>query len=56
METKKVLKEQRDDAEGRAITYLKKLNKIESIIRVEQCEKTPSVFILDKIKEVIINK
>ena len=53
METKKILREQRDIAEKKSIIYRNKLNKIENIIRIQQCQKTPSIIILEKIKEVI---
>lgn len=52
-ETKKDLRNQRDNAERRALTHFRKLNKIENIIKNEEAKKTPTVFIVDKIKEVI---
>ena len=55
METKKVLREQCDNAKKEKIKYMEKLDNIESIIRVGQAEKTPSIFILEKIKQVIGN-
>ncbi len=54
MNTKKKLREQRDNAESRAVAHFRKLNKIEDILRVEELKKTPAVFIVDKIKEVIV--
>ena len=56
METKKVLREQLDNAKQEAIKHMKKLDNIESIIRVGQSEKIPSIFILDRIKKVIWSK
>lgn len=53
METKKGLREQRNIAQQRAIIYLKKLNQIESIIKNEQSKKTPSVLIVENIKDII---
>lgn len=53
MYTKKKLREQRDNAEYRAMTHFRKLVEIETTIRVEEAVHTPSVLILDKIKEII---
>lgn len=55
-ETKKDLRNQRDNAERRALTHFRKLNKIENIIKNEEAKKTPTVFIVDKIKEVIVGQ
>lgn len=55
-ETKKDLRNQRDNAEKRALTHFRKLNKIENIIKNEEAKKTPAVFIVDKIKEVIVGQ
>lgn len=55
-ETKKDLRQQRDNAEKRALTHFRKLNKIENIIKNEEAKKTPTVFIVDKIKEVIVGQ
>lgn len=55
-ETKKDLRNQRDNAERRALTHFRKLNKIENIIKNEEAKKTPAVFIVDKIKEVIVGQ
>lgn len=49
----KKIKEQARNAELRAVTHLRKLQKIEYIIKTEEENKTPAVFIVDKIKEVI---
>ena len=53
MDTKKRLREQRDNAEERAMIHFRKLNRIESIIRVAKLQRTPSVLVVDKIEEVI---
>lgn len=53
METKKSLKKQKDNAERRATTYYRIVQAIENILFIEQSKKTPAVFIVDKIKEVI---
>lgn len=45
--------EQAYNAEYRALTHFRKLFKIENIIREAEKNKTPSVIVLDKIKEVI---
>ena len=55
-ETKKDLRSQRDNAEKRALTHFRKLNKIEHILKEEEAKKTPAVFIVDKIKEVIVGQ
>ena len=49
----KKIKEQAKNAELRAVTHFRKLQKIEHIIKTEEANKTPAVFIVDKIKEVI---
>ena len=53
MYSKKKLRELRDEAELRATIHFRKLAKIETIIRIEQAVHTPSVLIIDKIKEII---
>lgn len=50
---KRELKRQAENAEKRAVTHFRKLQKIEHIIKTEEANKTPAVFIVDKIKEVI---
>lgn len=50
------LKEQAENAESRATMHFRKLQAIENIIRKEEENKTPAVFIVDKIKEVIVGK
>lgn len=49
----KRLKEEKDNAESRALTHFQKLIRIELIIRQAEKNKTPSVLVVDKIKEVI---
>ena len=53
MQTKKKLREELENAELRAVTHYRKLNKIESILILEKAKKTPAVFIVEKIKEVL---
>lgn len=53
METKKKLKEKANNAEQRAVCHFRKLQEIEQIIEIAEMNKTPSVIVLDKIKEVI---
>lgn len=50
---KKKIKEQAENAERRALIHFRKLQAIENIIKQEEASKTPAVFIVDKIKEVI---
>lgn len=50
---KKKIKEQAENAERRALIHFRKLQTIEKIIKQEEANKTPAVFIVDKIKEVI---
>lgn len=47
------LTEESTNAETRAVIHFRKLFKIENIIKTEEKNKTPAVFIVDKIKEVI---
>lgn len=47
------LQEESKNAETRALTHFRKLYKIENIIRKSIKDKTPSVIVVDKIKEVI---
>ena len=54
-ETKKDLKEQRDDAEARAVTHFRKLNKIENILKESDRTKEPYVDTVIKIKELVYN-
>lgn len=41
-------------AELRESKYYEKLKEIDRIIKVEELKKTPTVYILDKIKEVLV--
>ena len=50
---KKKIKEQAENAERRALIHFRKLQAIENIIKHEEANKTPAVFIVDKIKEII---
>lgn len=50
---KRELKKQAENAERRALIHFRKLQAIENIIKQEEANKTPAVFIVDKIKEVI---
>lgn len=45
-----------EEAEKRAVMHFKKLNKIEQILMIEESKKTPAVYIVDKIKEVIVGQ
>ena len=54
-ETKKQLREERENAERRAVTHFRKLNLIENLIRIEQANKTPSVHIVEKIKKILVS-
>lgn len=49
----KKVKKQAENAERRALIHFRKLQAIENIIKQEEASKTPAVFIVDKIKEVI---
>lgn len=55
-ETKKQLREDIENAELRAVTHFRKLMQIEQILKKEQENKTPAVWIVKKIEEVIYNK
>lgn len=56
METKKKLKEKANNAEQRAVVHFRKLQEIENILGRAEINKTPSVIVVDKIKEVIIGQ
>ena len=56
METKKKLKEQANNAEQRAVVHFRKLQEIETILGRAEINKTPSVIVVDKIKEVIVGQ
>lgn len=53
METKRALKEKANNAEQRAVCHFRKLQEIENILGRAEINKTPSVIVVDKIKEVI---
>lgn len=55
-ETKKQLREDIENAELRAVTHFRKLMQIEQILKKEQENKTPAVWIVKKIEEVIYSK
>lgn len=55
-ETKKQLREEAENAESRAVAHFMKLNAIEQILKKEQENKTPAVWIVKKIEDVIYNK
>ncbi|CDD27519.1 MAG: hypothetical protein U0M00_01635 [Clostridia bacterium] len=56
METKKKLKEKANNAEQRAVVHFRKLQEIENILGRAEINKTPSVIVVDKIKEVIVGQ
>lgn len=56
METKKKLKEKANNAEQRAVVHFRKLQEIENIVGRAEINKTPSVIVVDKIKEVIVGQ
>ena len=56
MKIKKQLREEVENAEQRALTHFRKLQQIENILRIDKNKKTPSVFIVEKIEEVIVGK
>ena len=53
MKTRKQLKEESVNAEQRALEHFRKLQNIENIVLRAEIDKTPAVFIVEKIKEVI---
>jgi hypothetical protein len=53
LKTRKQLKEESANAEQRALEHFRKLQMIENIVLRAEIDKTPSVFIVEKIKEVI---
>jgi hypothetical protein len=56
METRKKLKEKANNAEQRAVVHFRKLQEIENILGRAEINKTPSVIVVDKIKEVIVGQ
>lgn len=55
IETKKELREELENAEMRAVTHFRKLQKIEKIINKFEEQKINYVFIVDEIKKVLAN-
>ena len=55
MKTRKQLKQDCINAEQRASDHFTKLQTIEDILLKAEIDKTPSVYIVTKIKEVICN-
>ena len=53
MKTRKQLKQESTNAEQRALHHFRKLQRIEDIFLRAEIDRTPAVFIVDKIKEVI---
>lgn len=53
MKTRKQLKQESANAEQRALEHFRKLQIIDDILLKAEIDKTPSVYIVDKIKEVI---
>lgn len=53
MKTRKQLEEESVNAEQRALEHFRKLQNIENIVLRAEIDKTPAVFIVEKIKEVI---
>ena len=51
----KALQAEKDNAEYRAVTHLRLLQKIENILRKDTINKTPAVLTVEKIKEVLVN-
>lgn len=49
------LKKELNNAELRAVTHFRKLNKIENILLQAEQDKTPAVIVTDKIREVIVS-
>lgn len=50
------LKKELNNAELRAVTHFRKLNKIENILLQAEQDKTPAVIVTDKIREVIVSQ
>lgn len=49
------LKKELNNAELRAVTHFRKLNKIENILLQAEQDKTTAVIVTDKIREVIVS-
>lgn len=61
-ETKRKLREELDNAEQRVVFHFKRANtaerqlkNIERTIQIEESNKTPAIFIVEKIKELVKN-
>lgn len=61
-ETKRSLQKELDNAEERVVFHYKRANKFERTIQkvintidLEQANKTPSVYIVEKIKKILVN-
>lgn len=50
------LKKELNNAELRAVTHFRKLNKIENILLQAEQDKTTAVIVTDKIREVIVSQ
>ena len=50
------LKNELNNAELRAVTHFRKLNKIENILLRAEQDKTPAVIVTAKIREVIVSQ
>lgn len=55
-ETKKQLREEAENAESRAVSHFRKLMEIEQTLKKEQANKTPAVWIVKKIEDIIYSK
>lgn len=53
MKTRKQLKQESANAEQRALDHFRKLQTIDDILLKAEIDKTPSVYVVEKIKEVI---
>ena len=53
---RKDLLAEKENAEYRAVTHLRLLQKIENILRKDTINKTPAVLTVKKIKEVLVNE
>ena len=61
-ETKRSLQRELDNAEERVVFHYKRANKAEKIVETiakiieqEESNKTPTVYIVDKIKKILVN-
>lgn len=52
----KDLEDEKYNAEYRAMVHLRKLQKIENILRKDTINKTPAVLTVEKIKEALVNE